>query len=299
MELVDAIATIVLFVALLGWVWLAFLLTLASAMMSDQGAPGIAVVGVALGVLGTPVTAVSVYLYAVVLAWRADGYTFYYPLVACLAGSLLVALVLILAFSLVRLGQRMHGLDTDRRPTTATTPEPRAPELRAAESDSGTASYVVHRVHETRFGRPIVLGVERTTGRRYIRVPLSYRDGEYEQYRALKTAVYELFLDDPVAAEKFAEQCEAGGHRQTILPIPGARVRRNVGPHRKLLRRKLAILFTDTPLDIAGQPVAGFPHGYPYVRILDNRTDAQGNLRVALLGDDSREFVIDARQLGT
>ncbi|MFT4127029.1 MAG: hypothetical protein QM662_12480 [Gordonia sp. (in: high G+C Gram-positive bacteria)] len=86
----DTILTVVLFVALLPAVVFAGFLGLHLMMLGDAGAGRRTAVAVGVGVVGVPLSALGVYVAAVVLAWRADGHTFYYPLVALVAGAALV-----------------------------------------------------------------------------------------------------------------------------------------------------------------------------------------------------------------
>ncbi|KRD06928.1 hypothetical protein ASE48_13385 [Mycobacterium sp. Root265] len=283
MHTVDAVATILLFVVLLGWVGLAVYAGAMSVMLSDSGAPGIAMVGVALAVVGIPASAVAVYVVAVVSAWRADGYTFYYPLVAFAAGTALGASVAAVAFGLVRLGLRLHGTDADSSPEAVPAP----------------AVYTFDTVHEVRDGGLVIeLGIERSSGRRYLRTPMPQRDGEYREYHGIDVAMYDLFSDDPEAALAFAAQCRAGRHEDRWLPPPGAPAAAPPSPDRKHLARKRAVLLTDHPADASGVAARGLPVGTPFVVIVGNRVDADGNLAVRLPGEGSDIVSVDARLLG-
>ena len=94
MLLVDTIATILLFIVLIGWVLLSIYAGYTSIFLSDRGVPGIALVGLVLAVVGIPLSVIAVYVIAAIRAWNADGYTFYYPLVAFVVGTVAAALVL-------------------------------------------------------------------------------------------------------------------------------------------------------------------------------------------------------------
>lgn len=283
MHTVDAVATILLFVVLLAWVGLSVYAGAMSVMLSDSGAPGIAALGVVLAVVGIPASVIASYVMAVVSAWRADGYTFFYPLIAFTAGTALAAAVAAAAFGLVRLGLRLHGTDAVPSPEVVAPP----------------AVYTFDKVHAFRDGGMVVeLGVERSSGRRYLRTPMPQRDGEYREYHGIDIAMYELFADDRATALAFAEQCRAGRHEDRWLPPPGAPAATPPSPERKHLARKRAILLTDHPTDASGVAARGLPVGTPFVRIVGNRVDADGNLQVRLPVEDSDVVSVDARLLG-
>ncbi|WNG80133.1 hypothetical protein C6A86_017955 [Mycobacterium sp. ITM-2016-00316] len=285
MHAVDAVATILLFVALLGWVGLSVYAGAMSVTLSDSGAPGVAVVGVLLAVIGIPASVIAVYVAAIVYAWQADGYTFFYPLVALAAGTLLAALVAAVAFGLVRLGLRLHGTDADTD--------------KGSEVVTAPAVYAFDTVHELRDGALVIeLGIERSSGRRYLRTPMPQRDGEYREFFGIDIAMYDLFSDDRGAALAFAEQCRAGRHEDRWLPPPGAPAAIPPSPERKHLARKRAILLTDHPVDASGAAAPGLPVGIAFVRIVGNRVDADGNLAVRLPGEGSDVVSVDARLLG-
>lgn len=285
MNAVDDVATILLFVVLLGWVGLAVYAGAMSVMLSDSGAPGVAMVGVVLAVVGIPAAVIASYVVAVVSAWRADGYTFWYPLTAFAAGTALAAAVAAAAFGLVRQGLRRHGIDAD----TDTTPQ----------VVTAPAVYAFDRVHELRDGGLVIeLGIERSSGRRYLRTPMPQRDGEYREFFGIDVAMYDFFSDDRGAALAFAEQCRAGRHEDRWLPPPGAPAATPVSPERRHLARKRAILLTDHPVDVSGVTAPGLPVGTAFVRIVDDRVDADGNLQVRLPGEGSEVVSVAARLLG-
>lgn len=87
----DTWVTIALFVALLLPVMGAVMLGFFSMMLSDGGPKTAVYIALIIGVIGVPLSAIAVYLGAAALAWRADGLTFYYPIVALGVGALVVA----------------------------------------------------------------------------------------------------------------------------------------------------------------------------------------------------------------
>lgn len=296
MHAVDAVATILLFVVLLGWVGLAVYAGAMSVMLSDSGAPGIAMVGVVLAVVGIPASVIGVYVTAAVYAWRADGFTVQYPLIAFAAGTALGALVAGVSLGLVRLGLRLHGTDADRRPEAAAV-------IPVPAVDAGDVYtydvYTYDTVHEHRDGTlGVELGVERSTGRRYLRTPMPQRDGEYREYFGLDLLMYHLFSDDRAAALAFAGQCRAAQHEDRWLPPPGAPTAKPLSADRKHLARKRAILLTDHPTDAAGTAVRGLPTGTPFLQIVGNRVDPDGNVQVRLPVAGSEVVSVDARQVG-
>lgn len=283
MLILDAVLTILLFVVLLGWVGLSVYAGAMSVMLSDSGTPGVAMVGVVLAVVGIPASVITAYVIAVVYAWRADGFTVHYPLVALVGGTALAALVAGVALGLVRLGLRLHGTDAENRPAVAI----------AAEV------YTFDKVHEFRDGDLWVeLGVERSTGRRYLRTPMPQRDGEYREYHGLDLPMYQRFSADGGAALAFAEECRAGGHEDRWMPPSGAPSATPVSPDRKHLAGRRAILLADRPTDAAGLAVRDLPVGTSFVRIVGNRIDPDGNLQVRQLTEGSAVVSVDARQLG-
>lgn len=280
---VDAVATILLFVVLLGWVGLSVYAGAMSVTLSDSGAPGVAALGVVLAVIGIPASVIGAYVAAIVYAWRADGYTFHYPLIAFAGGTALAASVAAAAFGLVRLGLRMHGIDAANRPAAVPAP----------------AVYTFAPVREFRDGDLVIaLGVERSTGRRYLRTPMPQRDGEYRQYHGVDLAMYELFCDDRESALAFAAQCRAGRHEDRWLPPPGAPAAAPPSADRKHLAGKRAVLLTDHPADASGVPALGLPVGTAFVRIVGNRIAPDGSLAVRLMEAGSAVVSVDAEQLG-
>jgi hypothetical protein len=159
--------------------------------------------------------------------------------------------------------------------------------------------YTFDKVHEYLDGNLVVeLGVERSTGRRYLRTPMPQRDGEYREYHGIGIPMYELFSADRGSALAFAAQCRAGDHEDRWMPPPGQPTATPPSPERELLAGKRATLLTDHPADASGIPVRGLPAGTPFVRIVGNRIDPDGNLQVRLPADGSDIVSVDARQLG-
>lgn len=85
----DTIITVVLFVALIPAVLCAVAIGLHLLMLGDGVATKRGFAGVLIGVVGVPIAAVAVYLAAAIWAWNTEGYTFYYPIVALVAGTVL------------------------------------------------------------------------------------------------------------------------------------------------------------------------------------------------------------------
>jgi hypothetical protein len=329
-QVLDTLATTVLFIVLIGWVGLAVYVGAMSVMLSDSGAPGIGIVGVALAVVGTPLSVVIVYVIAVIRAWRADGHTFYYPVVAFVVGTALAALVWGVALGIVGLGLHIHGTDEERgrdrrgrRPrdakvtdgdsanhvdpasvgdagASATTKTRGAAEhIERAQRSHAPSVYAFVKTHEHRDGNLFVeLGIERATGRRYVRTPMPQRNGEYEEYYGIDVGLYETLCADAATAFRFADECRRGEHTARWMPLPGWPMCKRITRGRKHLARKRATLLTDHPTDSSGVPVEGFPVGTPFVWIVGNSVDPDGNLQVRLPGNDAKVVCIDADQLG-
>ena len=311
MQVLDTIATILLFIVLIGWVCLSIYFGATSVMLSDSGAPGIAVIGVVLAVIGIPLSVIAVYVIAVIRAWRADGYTFYYPLVAFVVGTVLAALVMGVALGIVRLGLRIHGTDEERRRNdkggrprdagTSAEPEvPRAAEPIVAEPAAGSPRVLTfERTHDLRDGTLWVeLGMERETGRRYLRTPMPQRNGEFEEYYGIDLQEYETFAADLTAAHSFAAECRHQEHSDRWMSWPGSPAPKPITPARTRLAKKRATLLTDHPTDSTGVPVEGIPVGTAFVRIVGSSVDPEGNVQVRLLGEETAVVSIDAGQLG-
>jgi hypothetical protein len=311
MQVLDTIATVLLFIVLIGWVWLSIYLGASSVMLSDSGAPGIAIIGVVLAVVGIPLSVIAVYVIAVIRAWHADGSTFYYPLVAFVVGTVLAALVMGVAMGIVRLGLRLHGTDEERRrddkgkqPRDAGgSAEAEAP--RVEESVETAATPAPSRVltfdttHEFRDGSLFVeLGIEREAGRRYLKTPMPQRNGEWEEYYGIDLQEYATFVADATKAHRFATECRRQEHPDRWLFWPGARAPEPITIDRTRLAKKRAILLTDQPTNSSGVPVQGLPVGTPFVRVVGSGVDLDGNVQARLPAVDSPIVSIAADQLG-
>lgn len=99
---VDTIVTVALFAALLPAVVVAAFVGLHLLMLGDAVTEKGSQWGVWVGVVGTPVSAIAVYVTAAALAWNAHGYRFYIPVLALLVGSLLTMGLSALAHRIVR-----------------------------------------------------------------------------------------------------------------------------------------------------------------------------------------------------
>lgn len=143
----------------------------------------------------------------------------------------------------------------------------------------------------------IEVGVERVTGRRYLRTAMLHRNGEFDEYRGIDLHEFNAFLAEPDAAVTFADNCQRGDHANRWLPPPAWPACTPIREHRRHLAGKRATLLTDHPTDAAGRPVTGFPAGTAFVRIISHRVRGDGNLAVQLLDSDVT-FLIDAQQLG-
>jgi hypothetical protein len=296
-QVLDTIATIALFILLIGWVWLSIYVGATSVTLSDSGAPGIAFVGVVLAVVGIPLSVIAVYVIAVIRVWRADGYTFYYPLVAFGVGTALAALVMGLAVGIVRLGLRLHGTDAKRSAQVEVprTTEPTEP----AATPAPPRVLTFDTTHVFRDGSLFVeLGVEQATGRRYLRTPMPQRNGEWEEYYYIDVREYERFTADAAAAHAFAAECRRQEHGDRWMSWPGSPAPEPITRDRTRLARKRAILLTDHPTDSSGVAVDGIPVGTPFVRIVGNSVDSDGNVQVRLPGLETPVVSIDASQLG-
>jgi hypothetical protein len=305
-QVLDTIATILLFIVLIGWVWLSIYVGATSVMLSDSGAPGIASIGVVLAVVGIPLSVIAMYVIAVIRTWQADGYTFYYPLIAFVAGTVLAALVMGVAMGIVRLGLRLHGTDEQRRrggKDATTSPGDAASSARAAVADvpapSSPRVLTFETVHvfwdDALF---VEVGIERVTGRRYLRTPMPQRDGEWQEYYLIDLQEYERFAADAAAAHAFAAECRRQEHGDRWMSWAGSPAPKPIAADRTHLAKKRVILLTDHPTDSSGVPVDGIPVGTPFVWMVGDRVDPDGNVRVRLPGAESQVVSVDARQLG-
>jgi hypothetical protein len=311
MQALDTIATILLFIVLIAWVCLSIYAGAMSVTLSDSGAPGVALIGVALAVIGIPLSVIVVYVLAVVRAWHADGYTFYYPLVAFVVGTVAAALVLGVAWAILSLGLRIHGTDEDRRRDgkggqprdpghSADAEVPRtAPHVDTTPTAAPPRLLVFERTHDSRDGTlSVELGMERVTGRRYLRTPMPQRNGEFEEYRGIDRQEYETFIADPAAAHIFAAECRRQEHGDRWMSWPGSPAPKPIARDRTRLAKKRATLLTDYPTDSSGVPVEGIPVGTAFVLIVGSSVQSDGNVQVRLLGEETAVVSIDAGQLG-
>jgi len=311
MQVLDTTATVLLFIVLIGWVWLSIYLGAMSVMLSDSGAPGIAFIGVVLAVVGMPLSVIAVYVIAVIRAWHADGYTFYYPLVAFVVGTVLAALVMGVAMGIVRLGLRLHGTDEDRRRdgkgkqqrgaggSAEAEVRPVAEPVETATTSAPPRVLTFETTHAFRDGSLFVeLGIERETGRRYLKTPMPQRNGEWEEYYGIDLREYETFAADATKTHGFAAECRRQEHPDRWLLWPGARAPEPLTIDRTRLAKKRAILLTDHPTNSSGVPVQGLPVGTPFVRIVGNAVDVDGNVQVRLPAVESPVVSIAAGQLG-
>lgn len=309
MQVLDTIATILLFIVLIGWVLLSIYIGAMSVTLSDSGAPGIALIGVVLAVVGIPLSVIVVYVIAAIRAWNADGYTFYYPLVAFVVGTVAAALVLGVGWGLIALGLLIHGTDGERRregkrsdagsPAEAEV-RPVTEPIETPATTSGPPSVIAYdttRVHGKEY-RWVELGVERASGRRYLRTPMPQRNGEWEEYYGIDVQEYKIFTADAAEARRFADECQDQEHGDRLMPVPGSRAYKLIAFDRKNLARKRATLLTDHPTDSSGVLVEGIPAGTAFVRIVGNRVDPDGNVQVHLLRGDTPVVSIAAGQLG-
>lgn len=304
--------TVLLFAALLGWVGVGIVVGAMSVMLSDSGTPGVSWFGVLLAVVGVPVTVIGTWVIALVAAVRADGTTFYYPLVALGLGTVAAALVWLLGYAIVVLNLRLFGTDADRRrrpprPSReqwrqrrqiALPPLPPAAPAPAHDPDPVTVFRytAIHRIPDG--GMTIEVGIEQHTGRRYLRTPMPQRGGEYDEYHGIDVATYATFGTDPDAARRFAAQCRQGLHRKLWLPPAGFPALTPIPAGSTRLAGKIATLLTDRPTTAAGAPVAGLPLGTPFVVITDQAVDSNGDLAVRLPGTTDPAVRVAAHHLG-
>ncbi|MBT0567397.1 hypothetical protein [Williamsia sp. CHRR-6] len=106
--MVDLVATVLLFMVSFLGVLLIPILLYTTIFFTDQGVPGIALYGVVFAWVGIPTAIVAVPIACVVWALRADGVTFYIPLVAMVGQVAAVAAILELTMALVTKGLRDH-----------------------------------------------------------------------------------------------------------------------------------------------------------------------------------------------
>jgi hypothetical protein len=68
------------------------------------------------------------------------------------------------------------------------------------------------------------LGIESTTGRYFLSIPVSLRIADYTEYYCISEAQYRAFIDDPVAGDSFADECRRR-ERDDLLIIPPPTIR--------------------------------------------------------------------------
>jgi hypothetical protein len=66
------------------------------------------------------------------------------------------------------------------------------------------------------------LGVETSTGRHYVSIPVSSRLVDYEEYYAISEKSYALFLIDSAAALAFVERCRNRLEDEHLMFAPGS-----------------------------------------------------------------------------
>jgi hypothetical protein len=64
------------------------------------------------------------------------------------------------------------------------------------------------------------LGVESTTGRYFLSIPVSVRIADYEEYYVISEAQYFAFVEDPVSAEPFVDGCRRREHDDLLMIAP-------------------------------------------------------------------------------
>lgn len=66
------------------------------------------------------------------------------------------------------------------------------------------------------------LGIEETTGKFYLSIPVSNGLVDYEEYYELDRAAYERYLADPKAALPFVQRCRAREEDARLIVKPGS-----------------------------------------------------------------------------
>ena len=66
------------------------------------------------------------------------------------------------------------------------------------------------------------LGLEETTGKFYLSIPVSNGLVDYEEYYELDRAAYERYLADPKAALPFVQRCRAREEDARLIVKPGS-----------------------------------------------------------------------------
>jgi hypothetical protein len=65
------------------------------------------------------------------------------------------------------------------------------------------------------------LGVEETTGRFYVSIPVSNGVVDYEAYYELGARQYDAFMSDPASAIPFVQECRLREHDDLLIQKPG------------------------------------------------------------------------------
>ena len=66
------------------------------------------------------------------------------------------------------------------------------------------------------------LGIEETTGKFYLSIPVSNGLVDYEEYYELDRATYERYLADPKTALPFVQRCRAREEDARLIVKPGS-----------------------------------------------------------------------------
>jgi hypothetical protein len=66
------------------------------------------------------------------------------------------------------------------------------------------------------------LGIESTSGRHYVSIPVSNGIVDYEEYYEITPDEYQLFLSDKAAAVEFVESCRKHERDDLLIQKPGS-----------------------------------------------------------------------------
>lgn len=79
------------------------------------------------------------------------------------------------------------------------------------------------RFEDVYFSKPdrYSIGTETDSGRYYVSIPVSNGLVDYEEYYAIDTEQYKLFLDNKSAAIFFVEACRRHEHDDLLIQKPG------------------------------------------------------------------------------
>ena len=66
------------------------------------------------------------------------------------------------------------------------------------------------------------LGIESTSGRHYVSIPVSNGIVDYEEYYEITPDEYHLFLSDKAAAVEFVESCRKHERDDLLIQKPGS-----------------------------------------------------------------------------